>query len=93
MATENNDRYLKTLDEISDKVYQFYQLGGRKDLIMVYQMAEKRIYSYVYNEFRKTLSANSKAMLAEQYQEALAENKIVLFIQDDEMRKLKSYVI
>ena len=93
MATENNYRYIKTLDEISDKVYQFYQLGGRKDLIMVYQMAEKRIYSYVYNQFRQTLSANSKAMLAEQYKEALAENKIVLFIQDDEMRKLKSYVI
>ena len=93
MITENNDRYLKTLDEIGDQVYQFYQLGGRKDLIMVYQMSEKRIYSYVYNEFRQTLSANSKAMLAEQYKEALAENKIVLFIQDDEMRKLKSYVI
>ena len=93
MITENNDRYLKTLDEIGDQVYQFYQLGGRKDLIMVYQMSEKRIYSYIYNEFRQTLSANSKAMLAEQYKEALAENKIVLFIQDDEMRKLKSYVI
>ena len=93
MVTENDDRYLKTLDEIGDKVYQFYQLGGRKDLIMVHQMAEKRIYSYVYNEFRQTLSANSKAALAEQYQETLAENKIVLFIQDDEMRKLKSYVI
>ena len=93
MVTENDERYLKTLDEISDRVYQFYQLGGRKDLIMVYEMSKKRIYSYIYNEFRQTLSANSKAILAEQYQEALAENKIVLFIQDDEMRKLKSYVI
>ena len=93
MATENDERYLKTLNEIGDKVYHLYQLGGRKDLIMVYEMSKKRIYSYIYNEFRQTLSANSKAMLTEQYQEALAENKIVLFIQDDEMRKLKSYVI
>ena len=93
MTTENDERYVKTLDEISDKVYQFYQLGGRKDLIMVYNMSEKRIYSYICNEFRQTLSANSKAALTEQYQEALTKNKIVLFIQDDEMRKLKSYVI
>jgi hypothetical protein len=32
-------------------------------------------------------------MLTRQYEEALRENKIVVFVQDDERRRLKSFSI
>ncbi len=93
MYHETDKRYLDAVDEIGDKVYEFYNISGREDLVMVYEMAQKRIYSYIYKEYLSQMNSRSQEILKKQYKEATEKGKIVLFIRDDEKRKLKSYVI
>ena len=93
MYTETDKIYLDKIDEIGDKVYDLYNLGGRKDLVMLYSMEEKRIYSYVYKDYLASLNPRSQQMLKAQYAAAQKEGKIVLFIQDKKRRKFKSYTI
>ena len=93
MNSEENQIYLRKIDEIREKVYEFYNMSNREDLIMVYEMKEDRIYSYIYDEFKKSLNEKSRKILVNQYQEAKESNQIVLFIKDELRRKLKSFTI
>ena len=93
MTYEDDKIYLDTIDNIVDKVYEFYNMSDRKDLIMVYEMKEKKIYSYIYDEYKKSLNELSRKMLEGQYQEAYDSKMIVLFIRDEVRNKFKSYVV
>ncbi|GEM_PF-3519144 len=93
MYTETDKIYLDKIDEIGDKVYDLYNLGGRKDLIMFYSMENNRILSYIYKDYLASLNPKSQQMLKVQYAAAQKEGKIVLFIQDKKRRKFKSYTI
>jgi hypothetical protein len=93
MTYEDDKIYLDTIDNIVDKVYEFYNMSDRKDLVMVYEMKENVIYSYIYDDYMKGLNELSREMLEKQYQEANESKKIVLFIRDEVKKKLKSYVV
>ena len=93
MNNQENHIYLQKVDEIGEDVYKFYNMSGRDDLIMVYEMKKELIYSYIYEEFRETLNEKSKTMLEKQYREAQASNQIVLFIRDELRKKLKAFTI
>lgn len=93
MNSEENQMYFQKIDEIGDKIYELYNLSDRDDLVMFYSMKENRIYSYIYQEFYDSLNEKSKMSLKRQFREAKQENKIVLFIKDEERGKLKSFTI
>ncbi len=93
MKSEDDKLYLSTIDKMEAKIYKLYKIGVRKDLVMLYSMDEKRIYSYVYKDYLASLNPRSQQMLKAQYLEAQKEGKIVLFIQDKKRRKFKSYTI
>ena len=56
-------------------------------------MSEKKIYSYIYSEFLKSLNLRSQNLLKKQFENAQKTNKIVLFIRDEENKVFKSYTI
>jgi len=92
--TQNDDKiYLDTIENIVDKVYEFYNMSDRKDLIMIYEMKENKIYSYIYDEFKESLNELSREILEEQYQEANESKRLVLFIRDEVRKKFKSFVV
>lgn len=93
MNQEINSRYIKIVYDIQGIVKNIYKNSSRKDLIMLYDVSEKRIYSYIYHEFFDTLNLKSQDMLKRQYSEATSEGKLVLFIRDEKNKVLKSYVI
>lgn len=93
MTYEEDKIYLDKIDEIGDNVYDFYNMSVRKDLVMVYEMKENRIYSYIYSEFKNSLNEKSMKLLEKQYQEAQESEMIVLFIRDEMRSKFKSYII
>ncbi len=93
MNNEENQIYLRKIDEIGEKIYEIYNKSNREDLIMVYGITEDRIYSYIYDEFKKDLNEKSRKILEIQYKEATGSNKIVLFIRDELRRKFKSFTI
>jgi hypothetical protein len=59
--------------------------------VMLYDIQEQRVYAYPYEEYRKELSETSQMKLKEQYEKAIEKNQIVVFIRDNEKRKLVSY--
>ncbi len=93
MTYEEDKTYLDTIDNIVNKVYEFYNMSNRKDLVMIYEMKENKIYSYIYDEYKKSLNEQSREILEKQYQEANESKRIVLFIRDEVRKKFKSYVI
>jgi hypothetical protein len=51
------------------------------------------IYAYPYDSFKSELTTRGQASLTKQYEEALRDGKIVVFVRDDDERKLVSYSI
>jgi len=93
MTYEEDKIYLETIDRIIDNVYESYNMSDRKDLIMIYEMKEKKIYSYIYDDYLKSLNERSREMLEEQYIEAINSERIVLFLRDTVRKKLKSFIV
>ena len=93
MTRKEDEIYFDKINEIAEKVYDFYNMSNREDLIMVYEMKENKIYSYIYKEYLSSLNPRSKEMLEEQYKEAKTSGRIVLFIKDELRRKMKSFTI
>ncbi len=59
--------------------------------VMLFEVQEGRIYAYPYDQFMSDLSPRSQALLKEQYAQAIQEGWIVVFVRDNEKRKLVSY--
>jgi hypothetical protein len=93
MERKEDEIYLAKIEEIRLKVYEFFKMSDRSDLIMVYEMQEEKIYSYIYEDYMNSLVPKSKAILKKQYQEAQASDEIVLFIKDNLRKKMKSFNI
>jgi hypothetical protein len=66
------------------------QYEGRKPIVL-YDIQEKRVYVYEYEGFKSELNPRNQEGLAEQYEQALRENKIVVFVRDNEQRRLASF--
>jgi hypothetical protein len=52
-----------------------------------------RIYVYPYIEFKNDLSERSQHLLQDQYERAMMDDKIVVFVRDNDTRKLVSYSV
>ena len=68
-------------------------MSDREDLVMVYEMQEEKIYSYIYEEYLNCLDPKSKETLQRQYKDAQASGEIVLFVKDDLRKKVKGFNI
>ena len=86
-----NDPYLDVVYEQWEHILMWYNLFADKRPVMLYDVQERKIYAYPYQEFKADLSPRSQASLADQYQRALASNQMVVFVRDNEKRKLVSY--
>ncbi len=56
-------------------------------------MQENRLYVYPYLEFKNDLSERSQRSLQEQYEQAMIDEKIVVFVRDNDAKKLVSYSV
>jgi len=56
-------------------------------------MQENRIYVYPYLEFKNDLSERSQRLLQDQYERAITDDKIVVFVRDNDAKKLVSYSV
>ncbi len=86
-----NAPYLDMVYEQWEHILMWYNLFADKRPVMLYDVQEGKIYAYPYQGFKAELSPRSQASLADQYQQALARNQMVVFVRDNEKRKLVSY--
>jgi hypothetical protein len=71
-------------------VLRFYKRFEDKRPVMVLELPSQRIYAYPYKEFKDDLNERSQAILKDQYERAVAEDKIVVFVRDNETRRFVS---
>ena len=79
--------------EIQDDIRRAYRIHEAHRPVMLFHLQEGRIYAYPYVDYKETLSERSQATLEQEYQEAQAENKILVFVRDETTRRLISFAL
>jgi hypothetical protein len=87
------DELWAAVEEHHDVILRAYADFEEKKPIILLDIQEQRIYACPYKDFKDDLSASNQASLTEQYEEAIASNRIVVFVRDNDQRKLVSYTI
>ena len=87
------DYLYDALSKYLEHVSVAYRLHEDKRPVMLLDIQEQRIYAYGYEGFKSELSAKSQVMLAEQYEQAQKSGIMVVFVRDNDNRRLASYLI
>jgi hypothetical protein len=85
-----NEQYLDVIDEQWSNILKLYKKFEDKKPIMLFDMQEKKIYAYPYESFKSDLTKKSQTILEKQYKDAFLENKVVIFVRDNEQKTLVS---
>jgi hypothetical protein len=75
----------------SEAIRMLYERFTDKAPVMLFDVQEERIYAYPYVEFKKDLSTRSQRSLKKQYEQALEENQMVVFVRDNDQQRLVSF--
>ena len=89
-GTRPNDDLVEAAESFLPQILMFYKRFEDKRPVMVLELPSQKIYAYPYKEFKDDLNERSQAMLKDQYERAVAEDKIVVFVRDNESRRFVS---
>ena len=84
-----NDDLVEAAENCLPNILMFYKRFEEKRPVMLLDLQSQKIYAYPYKEFKAELSERSQVMLAADYEKAIAKNKIVVFVRDNETRDLR----
>ncbi len=87
------DIYLDAVEEHRGTILDMYLFYEAERPIMLFDVTAQKIYAYPYDDFKSELTQGGQASLTQQYVEALRDGRVVVFVRDDEERKLVSYSI
>ncbi len=85
------EQYWDAVVEQWDNILGLYKRFEAKKPVMLLDIQEQKIYAYPYNDFKSELSKRSQIQLEEQYEAAILNNEMVVFVRDNEKRDLVSY--
>lgn len=88
---KTTDDFFDIIDEHMGHIQLFYKKFADKRPVMEVSLPSGKIYAYPYTEYLKTLSERSQKMLEKEYKEAIKNNKMVVFVRDNEEKVLKSH--
>jgi hypothetical protein len=72
-------------------IRHLYSRFARKWPVMLLELPIRRVYAYAFRGYRAELSPRSQALLDEQYEEAAQTGEMVVFVRDEDRRKLVSF--
>jgi hypothetical protein len=87
------DPYWDVVQSLMQDILTIYEQYREQKPVMLFDMQEHRIYVYPYLEFKNDLSERSQRLLQDQYDQAMTEDKIVMFVRDNDHKKLVSYSV
>jgi hypothetical protein len=87
----DSDVFLDSAMKYRPQIMLLYRQFASKKPIMLFDRQEERIYAFPFVDFLKELSPRSQHSLKKQYAEALRNNQVVVFVRDNEQRRLLSY--
>ena len=71
-------------------ILMFYHRFRDERPVMLLDLRSRKVYAYPYEEFKADLGEKSQATLTADYEKAVAGNKVVVFVRDNETRRLIS---
>jgi len=88
-----HDPYWDVVQSLMRNILTIYEVYREKKPVMLFDIQEQRIYVYPYLDFKHDLSERSQRLLRDQYEQAMTDDKIVVFVRDNDARKLVSYTV
>lgn len=85
------DPYWDVISQQWPFIVMLYGRYANKKPVMLFDIQEQRVYAFPFKEFRAELSERSQTSLTCQYERALADGDVVVFVRDNEQEKLVSY--
>jgi hypothetical protein len=85
------DLYVEFIQEHWPHIAGLYNQHADKQPVMLIDVKENDIHAFPYSEFLTLLDAPSQHALAEQYQRAIQNRQMVLFVRDVEHKIFQSY--
>ncbi len=85
------EQYWDAVGEQWDNILGLYKRFEAKKPVMLLDILEQKIYAYPYNDFKSELSKRSQIQLEEQYEAAILNNEMVVFVRDTEKKEFVSY--
>jgi hypothetical protein len=82
---------LALVHEHWDTLVHVFRTFESKRPILLYDVQEKRLYAYPYQGFVEDMSAKERPVIAQSYERVLAGETILVFVRDNEKRKLVSF--
>lgn len=93
LKDDDGDYLYEVLSDYLEHVRVAYKQHEDKRPVMLFDIQEQQIYAYGYEGFKSELSPTSQVTLAEQYEQAQQTGKMVVFVRDNDNRRLVSYSI
>jgi hypothetical protein len=90
-ANPEPDYLLEAAERNWPHILAAYRQFEDKKPVVLYDIQEQRIYVYPYADFLRDLGEKSQVILKDQYERAIQDNKIVVFVRDNEQRRLVSF--
>ncbi len=87
---KTTEDFYDIIDAYMGHIQLFYKKFKDKNPVMELSLPSHKIYAYPYTEYLKMLSERSQKMLKKEYKEAIRNNKMVVFVRDNEEKVLKS---
>jgi hypothetical protein len=88
-----DDDLWAVVEEHYDVILAGYSELADEKPIMLVDIQDQRIYAYPYEGFKADLNPRNQASLTDQYEQAIASNGIVVFVRDNDRKRLVSYTI
>jgi hypothetical protein len=88
-----SDYLWDALEQNWPSILKAYRLCQDQDLgpvVLLYDMQEKRVYGYRFPEFKEDMAEAARQALQEQQDRAASEGKLLVFVRDNEKRRLVS---
>ena len=87
----DSDYLLDLAHERWPEILTLYKRFEDKKPVMLFDIQEQRIYAYPYADFHRDLSEKSQRSLKTQYEKAFREGEMVIFVRDNEQKRLVSF--
>ena len=83
--------YIDMIQAQWENILNLYMQFEENRPIMLYEIGKQQISAYPYEDFITELDKKSQQSLHQQYQRALENNQMVIFVKDDDMGQFVSY--
>jgi hypothetical protein len=87
----NSDYLVDAVNQNWPCILAAYRRFADQRPVVLYDIQERRVYVYPYAGFSEELSEQSQQTLKDQYERAVRDNKVVVFVRDNEQRRLVSF--